>query len=447
MDNGPQNGDKLWSTPTDNSFDTSPGFGFSSRDRSNLSTEEHWTRCTPSVQEPEPEPKAEPETVAAPDPEPTFAAKLPDDPLYDNWNNICAKDRKKRTKSLTKKGLPIPGKDFQWPPRLQALVVESPEPLPQLEPESEPAAEPEPEPLAAAKMPDDPLYNNWDDLSAKNRKKREKSLTKKGLPVPGKDFPWSPTPTPEPVIEELEPQLEHPAQPEPEPKPESPRPASFPPQSDRALCAQSVATGSSSLLFLLSKIRDTGAFSDLKIKCGLSTFNTHCCIVCSQSSFFETAIQDGSKEMRIIDHPFVVKAMLDYLYRGDYDDYELAAEVKGSGGQGPTLPTYVNAIMHVTADVYAIKGLKDLAKKRLVSNLIHEWNDADFIELIEYVYRPNNPANSTLQSILAQFAAQHVSTLRGFQSFHSVLKKLPQFMYIFSGEMMERLARLEKEAL
>lgn len=137
--------------------------------------------------------------------------------------------------------------------------------------------------------------------------------------------------------------------------------------------------------------------------------------------------------------------MLDYLYRGDYNDCKLATEANGYISYGPALPRYVNAIMHVTADEYGIGGLKDLAEKRLVSNLTHEWDDVDFIQLINYVYGRHTFIGSTLRSILARFAARHVSTLKGFESFHEVLNRFPNFMYKFSGEMVERLMQLEKE--
>lgn len=179
----------------------------------------------------------------------------------------------------------------------------------------------------------------------------------------------------------------------------------------------------------------------------MSTFNAHCCIVCPQSIVFEKAVKDGPNEIAIIDHPFVIKKMLDYLYRGDYDEHELAIEAQRYQDQGPTLSKYANAMMHVTANKYAIRGLKDLAEKRLVSNLVHQWNDANFIQLIEYVYGLRTPTDSTLQIIVAQFAARHVSTLREFRSFQGVPERFPDFMYRFSSELMERVVQLERKAL
>ncbi|KAE8410169.1 hypothetical protein BDV36DRAFT_308176 [Aspergillus pseudocaelatus] len=144
--------------------------------------------------------------------------------------------------------------------------------------------------------------------------------------------------------------------------------------------------------------------------------------------------------------------MLDYLYRQVYDDYELLKEVKAQRSQGQvdrhdgiaTIPTYVNAMMSVTANKYAIRGLKDLAEKKLVANLMHEWNDAYFIQLVEYVYGANASADPKLEGIVAQFATRHISTLKGFQSFHDALHMWHRFAYLFSREMMERVIQLEK---
>ncbi|KAJ6014941.1 hypothetical protein N7540_009532 [Penicillium herquei] len=80
-----------------------------------------------------------------------------------------------------------------------------PEPEPQHEPRPQPHAEPEielapePEPLESP----DPLYEDWFIISSKDRKKREKVLKRKGLPIPGQDgfeLPSDKTPEPEPEV-------------------------------------------------------------------------------------------------------------------------------------------------------------------------------------------------------------------------------------------------------
>ncbi|GLA20580.1 hypothetical protein AnigIFM62618_009155 [Aspergillus niger] len=186
----------------------------------------HVKRVGNSRGEHEPMIQSEPPCEPAPEPE-IKAPEIPDSPLYFNWHTLSSKDRKKREKTLIKNGLPIPGKDFELPVP-NAEFPKEPELEPKLEPHRESVSEPpcespyEPEPelelepeIKTLEIPDSPLYFNWHTLSSKDRKKREKSLIKSGLPIPGKDFEL-PVPNDEPPPE-TEPEL--PAEPEPEPEP------------------------------------------------------------------------------------------------------------------------------------------------------------------------------------------------------------------------------------
>jgi hypothetical protein len=154
--------------------------------------------------------------------------------------------------------------------------------------------------------------------------------------------------------------------------------------------------------------------------------------------------------------------MLDYLYCEDYDDSsELARYDYGvsqttayvNGHDDTTIPTwntklrktYLNAMMYVTANKYTIRGLEDLAERKLVSNLTHEWKGSDFIHLIKYIFGSNTPANPKLQGVVATFATRHIPTLKEFQPFHDILKEFPHFAYIFSNLMMERMVQLDKK--
>ncbi|GCB22010.1 hypothetical protein AAWM_04895 [Aspergillus awamori] len=83
---------------------------------------------------PTPAPEPEPEPTPEPD---SLAPGIPDCYLYENWNTLSQKDRRKRERSLIKIGFPIPGKDFELP-------------VPDYEP---PAAEPEP-PATAPELDD-----------------------------------------------------------------------------------------------------------------------------------------------------------------------------------------------------------------------------------------------------------------------------------------------------
>lgn len=70
----------------------------------------------------------------------------------------------------------------------------------------------------------------------------------------------------------------------------------------------------------------TGKYSDLTIKCQGKTWKCHQAIICPQSKPLAAALNGSFKEAttREIDleeeDPDIVKLMLDFLYRGDYDD-------------------------------------------------------------------------------------------------------------------------------
>ncbi|KAF7118258.1 hypothetical protein CNMCM5793_007674 [Aspergillus hiratsukae] len=171
----------------------------------------------------EPAPVVE-EPPPASQPEPAPEQKEPEN-AWGGWD-VPKKDKKKK-KGKVVEPEPEPAPE----PIPEPEPVPEPEPEPEPEPVAEPEPEPEPEPEKKAPgLPDDPLYDNWINLSSKERKKREKALKKKGLPIPGKDIDVSAAEpaleaAPEPPVEpepepaaEPEPVIE--PQPEPEPVPE-----------------------------------------------------------------------------------------------------------------------------------------------------------------------------------------------------------------------------------
>ncbi|KIX99569.1 uncharacterized protein Z520_05145 [Fonsecaea multimorphosa CBS 102226] len=95
----------------------------------------------------------------------------------------------------------------------------------------------------------------------------------------------------------------------------------------------------------------SGAFSDLTITCATERFQVHKVVVCSQSSFFNTAC---SKPWAESEHPTVdlaednveiVKRMIEFCYRTDYADFEVEKFTRH-------------------AEVYAIAVKYDIAKLR-----------------------------------------------------------------------------------
>jgi len=76
----------------------------------------------------------------------------------------------------------------------------------------------------------------------------------------------------------------------------------------------------------LANLLQQGKYSDLTIRCQDKAFPAHCAIVCAQSSVIARAIDGTFKEAveRVYtlddDNLDIVAKMMDYLYKGDYDD-------------------------------------------------------------------------------------------------------------------------------
>ncbi|KAF5854774.1 hypothetical protein ETB97_011715 [Aspergillus alliaceus] len=64
-----------------------------------------------------------------------------------------------------------------WTLFTRAVAVQEPaqKPVPEPRPEPEPEAAPGPKPVSEARLPEDPLYNDLDNLRSKEKEKREKN--------------------------------------------------------------------------------------------------------------------------------------------------------------------------------------------------------------------------------------------------------------------------------
>ncbi|RSL47916.1 hypothetical protein CEP54_013171 [Fusarium duplospermum] len=85
------------------------------------------------------------------------------------------------------------------------------------------------------------------------------------------------------------------------------------------------------LMRSLKELFESGLYSDLTIVCGEDRHRVHKAIVCTRSSFFNSACNSGFQEAEtgIIhlheDDPLVVKMMLHYLYHLDYPQAPIPA--------------------------------------------------------------------------------------------------------------------------
>ncbi|RDH32923.1 hypothetical protein BDQ94DRAFT_170622 [Aspergillus welwitschiae] len=114
----------------------------------------------------------------------------------------------------------------------------------------------------------------------------------------------------------------------------------------------------------------------------------------------------------IHDDPTIIKKMIDYFYRGDYDDSpDKSQPATNPDYDSPTTKAHVNIEMYNVADKYAIEPLMALAKKKLEYRLTLVWDNKEFIHIIEKVYGEDSPQNSKLRGTIAKFAVEHLATL------------------------------------
>ncbi|CEI62390.1 unnamed protein product [Fusarium venenatum] len=199
----------------------------------------------------------------------------------------------------------------------------------------------------------------------------------------------------------------------------------------------------------LSKLLDTGAYSDLTITCGTDTHAVHKAIVCTRSPFFAAACDGESKKAKtgIIDlpddDPVAVKMVIRYFYLKNYVPQEApvapnptkrsiqqkkkqcgqdnspfggtpspgfssgsSALVFGvspqsaptqSGGQGsgsirsrtsppPPSNLVLHAKVYALGEKYDIKGLKALALSKFKHEAAHHHHSESFILAAKHVY-------------------------------------------------------------
>ncbi|KAJ5117768.1 hypothetical protein N7448_011400 [Penicillium atrosanguineum] len=104
---------------------------------------------------------------------------LPNVSLYEEWKSLSTKHRRRRTKVLERRGLPVPDQDGVFQPAA-STTTEDPVPLD----EGSTAID--------DLLPDVSLYEEWNDLSKKHRRRRTKVLERRGLPVPDQNGIFQP---------------------------------------------------------------------------------------------------------------------------------------------------------------------------------------------------------------------------------------------------------------
>ncbi|KAL1627766.1 hypothetical protein SLS54_002032 [Diplodia seriata] len=186
-----------------------------------------------------------------------------------------------------------------------------------------------------------------------------------------------------------------------------------------------------------------GEYSDMTISDSDGrSYQVHKNVVCWQSPFFANAMKDGrfkeSFEKRIDlfeDKPAAIRAMLEYMYGGDYDEGARNSEVE--------MPQWLqlHVDVYVIADKYQVNhnGLAALACKRIDDLFSAHWMVMmeDFPALMDEIYTRTRDKDHLLRPLVVNIAARHYADLKDRSDFSAAVNEWLGFGLSLAEQMLE----------
>ncbi|OQV08500.1 BTB/POZ domain-containing protein [Cladophialophora immunda] len=148
----------------------------------------------------------------------------------------------------------------------------------------------------------------------------------------------------------------------------------------------------------------SGAFTDLTITCANEKFQVHGVVVCSQSSFFDTAC---SKRWAETEQPTVdlaeddveiVRRMIEFFYRAEYADFEFEGLKQ-------------HAKVFSISVKYDVEKLGEMAIEKFRDTSNRRWNQKDFLNSIPTVYLDTPDEAHKLRNNAVYVACTHFASL------------------------------------
>ncbi|KAI0405966.1 hypothetical protein F4802DRAFT_596639 [Xylaria palmicola] len=183
-----------------------------------------------------------------------------------------------------------------------------------------------------------------------------------------------------------------------------------------------------------AKLLSSGEYSDLTIMCEGQEFHVHKAIVCTQSPIIAAAMKSNFKEAKTntIEVNFdliTLKCMLDYLYKGDYEEKPTGfakplsststlpgpASITPQQGSKEPPDTSINDILlyhayvNFIADYYAVGGLSQMTLTKLKKVLDENWSGKVFYEFLKQT--KDRIGDNNLRQLLVDMAASHIVEL------------------------------------
>ncbi|KAG6311887.1 hypothetical protein E4U22_002296 [Claviceps purpurea] len=186
------------------------------------------------------------------------------------------------------------------------------------------------------------------------------------------------------------------------------------------------------------------ALCDLEIVCGGRSFPAHRNVVCLHSSVIRAAFLGpwkeaarGMFEIKETSHT-LVRRMLDYIYTGDYDNFDSSILVKKdhlSPQEVAELDIADYLTLHMKmmelGDMYMVEGLNQLTSEKFAEHLASQTPRDILVTIVPKVYALKIDSSDTIREVVVSCMSNKISRLPleddVEESLKDVAKNVPEF--------------------
>ncbi|KAG6053368.1 hypothetical protein E4U17_004748, partial [Claviceps sp. LM77 group G4] len=195
---------------------------------------------------------------------------------------------------------------------------------------------------------------------------------------------------------------------------------------------------------------DDESFSDLEIVCGERRFPVHRNVVCLHASAIRAACLGPWKEaargvFEIKEtSPLLVRRMLDYIYTGDYDDFDWSILVHKDHLSPQEVAKldivdYLNLHLKMTelGDMYMVEGLSQLTSEKFAEYLASKTVRNILVIIVPEVYAIQIDSSDAIRKVVIDCMRKKMSELPLGKDVEKYLKDVSQNIPDFTCELLK----------